>query len=74
MFDYVKTQPTTEQIQAMIEKSANAKMIELVKKINSNGTVPTPQETGFMETKEEETFEALTLPEGFNILKLKNNK
>ena len=74
MFDYVKAQPTTEQIEAMIEKSANAKMIELVKKINSNGTVPTPQETGFMETKEEETFEALTLPEGFNILKLKNNK
>ena len=70
IIDYIKDQPKKDEIQAMIDKAANAKLVELLAQIKTNGQVPAPEETNFAEAKKgPETFEPLTLKKNFFELK-----
>ena len=64
IIEYIQDQPKKEEIEKMIDKAANAKLVELLSNINSQGSVPAPEETQFAEAKQQETFEPLTLGKG----------
>ena len=61
VIDYIKDQPTKEEIAEMIDKAANKKLVALLGQIKSEGSVPAPEETQFAEAKKEETNGGLTL-------------
>ena len=67
---YLQDQPTKDEIQKMIEKAANDKMVAILTQIKSQGSVPAPEETQFAEAKKEESYAPLTL--NSNIYELFN--
>ena len=70
IIDYIKDQPKKDEIQAMIDKAANAKLVELLAQIKTNGSVPAAEETSFAEAKKEvESFEPLTMNKNFFQIK-----
>lgn len=67
--EYIKDQPTKEEIQAMIDKAANEKLIALLGQIKSEGKVPAAHETDFAEKeKVADTFEPLTIKRNIHEL------
>lgn len=65
VIEYIKEQPKTDDIKAMIKEAVNASMVTLLGQINSKGSVPQAEETQFAEAKKEETYEPLTLEKNF---------
>lgn len=69
IIDYIEKQPKMEEIEAMIEKSANEKLVALLAQIKTKGSVPAAEETSFVEKEEvSNTFEPLVLNKNIHEL------
>ena len=73
VLDYIKGQPTKEEIEKWIEAKANEKLVAFMAEVKTKGHIPAAHESQFAEVaKAEETYETLTL--GKNTYELLNFK
>ena len=62
VLDYIKGQPTKEELQKWIDATANEKLIAFMAEVKTKGHIPAAHESQFAEVaKDKETYEPLTL-------------